>query len=290
MRTRIYNKMTHNEVQAYLDRGGDTIFIAIGVTEVHGNLPIDCETIGPEAYCKLLAEKVDGLAMINLPYFFPGATTIAKSTVYMSVRDGIDYLNKICHSLVDQGFKRLFFVSGHGPSYLTVESFIRDFFQETLIHPCYLMQIGKRPPMPKIDPEKGPTEEQKKQFEAFGSKTYGAYKIMDQMEYLIVDPDYDPASEPERIPVEACMTRLGQLCQEYGSYACQIYSDPSQHGGGRIFKSEEERLEVCTLGEQMMREDVENCNIVELMEVLAEYQEYAKRMGEKFPHFIKKQR
>ena len=69
MRTRIFNKMTAPEVEDYLARGGDTIFIAIGVVECHGALPIDCETIGPEANAVLLAEKADGLAMINLPYF-----------------------------------------------------------------------------------------------------------------------------------------------------------------------------------------------------------------------------
>ena len=59
MRTRIFNKMTAQEVEDYLARGGDTMFIAVGVVECHGNLPIDCETIVPEAYAKLLAEKAE---------------------------------------------------------------------------------------------------------------------------------------------------------------------------------------------------------------------------------------
>ena len=78
MRTRIYNKMTSNEVENYLARGGNTMYIAVGVVEVHGAMPIDCETILPEAIALEMAEQSDGLAMINLPYFFTGGTIIGK--------------------------------------------------------------------------------------------------------------------------------------------------------------------------------------------------------------------
>ena len=175
MRTRIFNKMTTPEVEAYLARGGDTIFIAVGVVECHGELPIDCETIGPEAYAVLLAEKADGLAMINLPYFYPGATITSPATVYLSIRDGMDYLRKICLSLVDQGFKKIFFTSGHGPAPMTINGFCRDFFEETLIHPCHLLQLVQASGV-KIDRTQN-------------YAMYGAYKIMNQMEYLPVDPE-----------------------------------------------------------------------------------------------------
>ena len=55
MRTRILNKMTAREVEEYLARGGDTIFVGTGVTEVHGNLPVDCESIISEAFAAKLA-------------------------------------------------------------------------------------------------------------------------------------------------------------------------------------------------------------------------------------------
>ena len=68
MRTRVYNKMTGREVEGYLTRGGKTMYVAVGVTEVHGAMPIDCEGIFPEAVALALAEETDGLAMVNLPY------------------------------------------------------------------------------------------------------------------------------------------------------------------------------------------------------------------------------
>ena len=288
MRTRIFNKMTAQEVEDYLARGGDTIFIAIGVIECHGALPIDCETIGPVANAVLLAEKADGLAMINLPYFYPGATVISNATVNFSIRDGMRYLNKLCHSLVDQGFRKLFLLSGHGPAPMTINAFCRDFFEETLIHPCHLMRLenGGMPSFPKIDPKTGPTEEQKEFFRKMSLKTYGAYKIMGQMEYLPIDPEGKGCDGP-RTPVDPRMKKLSQLYSGYGGYTCQLYSDPAQHGGGYLFKDEQQRLEWCTEGEQVLREMIDKCKINELKEALGEYQDYVQRMYQKFPRIKK---
>lgn len=43
MRTRIYNKLINDEVEYYLDRGGNILFIATGSVELHGHLPMDFE-------------------------------------------------------------------------------------------------------------------------------------------------------------------------------------------------------------------------------------------------------
>ena len=275
MRTRIFNKMTHNEVQAYLDRGGNTIFLGVGVVETHGNLPIDCETIGPEAKAVLLAEKADGLAMINLPYFYPGGTVISNATVRLSIMDCIDYLRKICFSLVEQGFKHIFMITGHGPSALYVNAFIRDFFEETLIHPCHLSNLSGKPfdfSAP-ADPEA---------FKRLSYSTYGAYKIMGQMEYLPVDPNVEK-QEAERMPTDPRMDRFSRMAFGFGGICAQIYSDPRQHAGGLIFKSEEERLEACKLGEQVLREEVDACPINEYIAALDAYQTYVQEVYAKQP-------
>ncbi len=286
MRTRIYNKMTAQEVEDYLARGGDTIFLAIGVIECHGALPIDCETIGPEANAVLLAEKADGLAMINLPYFYPGATVISNATVSFSVRDGIRYLKKICHSLVDQGFRKLFLISGHGPAPTTINAFCRDFFEETMIHPCHLMRLTSSQDMPKIDPRTGPAPEQMEAFKRFSKQTYGAYKVMNQVEFLPIDPEGKGQDGPRK-PSDPRMQRFSQLYRGFGGYTCQIYSDPANHGGGHFFRDEEERQQWCDEGEQILRETVERCRINELKEALGAYQEYVQRMYEKFPRIKK---
>ena len=73
MRTRIYNNCTDAEITEYLKNGGDTLFMSVGVTELHGQLPVDCESILAEAAAIMMAEKADGLAVINLPFFHAGA-------------------------------------------------------------------------------------------------------------------------------------------------------------------------------------------------------------------------
>ena len=273
MRTRIFNKMTAQEVEDYLARGGDTMFIAVGVVECHGTLPIDCEAIVPEAYAKLLAEKADGLAMINLPYFYPGATVISNAAVHVTIRDGMDYLNKICHSLVDQGFKRLFLISGHGPAVMTINPFCRDFFEETLIHPCHLMHL------PQVAGVKADYR--------FGEIMYGAYKSMGQMDYLPVDLDGEEELAA-RVEEDPALTRFTRLYRSYGGYVARIYSDPRQHGGGKVFRTKEELLEYCVKGEAQMHEIVDKCNIIELKEALGRYQDYVQEMYQKYPRIKKK--
>ena len=277
MRTRVYNKMTAQEVEDYLARGGDTMYIAIGVVEVHGACPIDCETAVPEAVAMTMAEAGDGLAMLNLPYFYPGGTVISNSTVHITIRDGIDYLMKICHSLVDQGFRRLYLISGHGPSAMTLNAFCREFFEETLIHPCHMGMINM-------------------QVKAFGEEamrsgaisldnmTYGAYKMLGQLDYVPIDPN---ATEErgERIPTDPAMSEFMKLYTKYAGYGAtaQIYSDPRQHGGGRIFRSRGELEEVAAKGEEEIRELVSRLPVKELNEALADYQAYVQRVAEKFP-------
>lgn len=284
MRTRVYNKMTAQEVQDYLDRGGDTMFVGIGVVEVHGACPIDCETALPEAVAIAMAEEADGLAMINLPYFYPGGTVISNATVHMTIRDGIDYLMKIAGSLVKQGFKRLHFISGHGPSAMTLNAFCREFFEETLIHPCHLglinmMVHANGPQSINFSAESG----------GIDYMTYGAYKMLGQLDYIPVDPNGENTMG-ERIPTDPSMASFMKLYQPYSGYGAtaQIFSDPRQHGGGVVFKSREELEGVAAKGVEQIYDMVSKMNVKELNEALGDYQSYVQRMAEKFPR-IKRQ-
>ena len=44
MRTRILGRMLNSEVQQYLERN-DIIIVPVGTTEMHGGMPLDCETV-----------------------------------------------------------------------------------------------------------------------------------------------------------------------------------------------------------------------------------------------------
>ena len=77
--------------------------LPVGTVEMHGGLPLDSETVISEAFALKMAEACDGLVLTGLPYFYAGATASGRGTVQVSVRQGIDYLSAIAHSLLRQG-------------------------------------------------------------------------------------------------------------------------------------------------------------------------------------------
>ena len=274
MRTRILNKMTANEVEAYLARGGKTIFVAVGVVEMHGSLPLDVETIIPEAYAVLMAEKADGLALINLPYFFPGGTIVSPGTVQVSVRESIDYLMMLGRSLVAQGFDKIFFVSGHMPADLYIDAMCRDFFQETKIHCCHLHPgfFGRDMSKP-FDFKNMPRS----------YAEYGAYKIMNQMQYLAIDPEAQDPEEPFGQPPASPQRELTEALRPFGGKTSIYYSSSRQHGGGRPFHSEAERLEICTKGEEEMRAQVDKMDLEGLKKAVDAYHAHVRDIIAKNP-------
>ena len=140
IRTRFLPRLINQEVEDYLDRN-DLIFVAVGTVEMHGGLPLDCETVLAEALALEMAEAADGLVLSGLPYFYAGATAIGRGTVQVSVREGIDYLLAIARSLLRQGFRRQVYVSLHGPAHCTCNAFVRDFFEETKAPVLYIDAI-----------------------------------------------------------------------------------------------------------------------------------------------------
>ena len=69
MRTRILGRMLNSEVQQYLERN-DIIIVPVGTTEMHGGMPLDCETVVSEAIGLKMAEACDALLLTGLPYFY----------------------------------------------------------------------------------------------------------------------------------------------------------------------------------------------------------------------------
>lgn len=273
MRTRIFNKMTANEVEAYLARGGNTIFVGVGVVEVHGAMPIDAETVIPEAFAVAMAERADGLAMINLPYFFPGGTIVSNATVQVTVRDSIDYLMMICRSLVAQGFRKIFLVSGHMPAGLYIDAMCRDFFQETKVHVCHLIPFEfERYIAPDRD-----------MFDFSGRhELAGAYKILHQEAYLPIDPN--AVEQTSRgTEVNIIQRNLTKALKPFGGKTSIYYASPDQHGGGRAYHSVEERDEACAKGEKQIRDLVEKMDLEALKNALDAYHEHVEQIMQMHP-------
>lgn len=276
MRTRVFNKMLASEVEEYLARGGETIFVGVGVVEVHGGLPIDIEQIVPEAQALAMAEEYDGLAMTNIPYMFPGGTVISNATVQMTVEDSMYYLKKILYSLVAQGFKKIYLLSGHGPARLYIDAVQRDFFQETKVHVCHVNTIG---PMMNYKKPNG---------EPYGmgilhAMAYGAYKMLHQECYLPVDPN-GKGIDPEMLKIDPRLQEMQDACKACGALTAIVFGKPEEHGGNDApFKSIEERDAACTEGEKIIRDIAKQVPIPRLSAAIDGYNEYLAEVMEKYP-------
>ena len=136
-------------------------------------MPLDSETVISEAYALKMAEACNRLVLTGLPYFYAGATATGRGTVQVSIRQGIDYLSAIAHSLLRQGFKRQIYISFHGPAHMTCSPMVRDFFDETGVPILYMdltMQMLKN------------ARDLFKSMDSFHAITVGAYQIMNRLE------------------------------------------------------------------------------------------------------------
>ena len=137
MRTHALNCMTNHEIEEYLKRN-DVVFVPVGTVETHNPYPVDCEYVMAEAWAKLFAEQFDGVYMPNLMYLASGGTDSIRGTVKMSMVDSMQYLYAIARSLLKQGFKRLVFIPGHGPSTLFIHPVLHQLLDDTKVAMLHL--------------------------------------------------------------------------------------------------------------------------------------------------------
>lgn len=190
MRTRILPKMLNSEVEEYL-RHNDIIIVPVGTVEMHGGFPLDSETVISEAYALRMAEACGGLVLTGLPYFYAGATASGRGTVQVSIRQGIDYLSAVAHSLLRQGFKRQIYISFHGPAHMTCSPMVRDFFDETGVPILYMdlsMQLGKL------------SQELFHSLDGFHAITVGAYQIMGRLEDIPLTTEFAEQTQQSCAP------------------------------------------------------------------------------------------
>jgi creatinine amidohydrolase len=221
MRTRLLTSLTGYEVSEYLKRN-DVIFVPIGPTEVNGGSPTDVEYVIPLAFAIKLAEKGDGLVLPYLAYFYPGATTTSPATVYMSTSDTLPFLKALTRSLIRQGFRRIVFLTSHGPSANTMLPLVRETFDEHHV-PVLWMDTGQV--------RKVTAGEQRRPFgdgppNARRLVTFGSYQIAGRLNDIpvgLTQPPHEFAKDPSNL------SRYVPPAQ--GTPAGSFYADPSEHGG-----------------------------------------------------------
>ena len=183
MRTRFLSKCTNQEVESYLN-ANDIIIVPVGVTELHGGLPMDSESALAEGIALKMAEACDGLVLHNLPYFYAGSTIRGRGTVQVNVEPSIQYLKEVTKSLIRQGFRRIIFTSFHGPAHLYISPVVRDIFEEYHVPVLYidpLQALGMEKLFAEISSE-----------DPFSELILGAYDLLGRLEDVpLTTPEND---------------------------------------------------------------------------------------------------
>ncbi len=267
MRTRLLSKMTNAEVEKYLDRNS-IIFVPVGTVELSGQMPMDAEYTSPAGIALACAEKVDGLVMDGLKYFYTGGTSVGRGAVQVSTRAGYKYLKEVLLSLWCQGFKEIITVSGHGPAEMTIVPCIWDFFDETKHH-IWWMNCGpcQDYAQKRLDPAvHGVTE--------FSKVHLGCYEILGCRNELKVDPiharpyahwDAEPGKPLKgQKPVEMELPESVRYLMHANQFATFsnvtgfYFGSNEDHGGDMgAFLSEEAREAACVEGLKQLRVMVE---------------------------------
>lgn len=278
MRSRFLTKLTNGEIEDYLEQN-DVIFIPVGVTETHGALPVDAETVLAEAIALKMAEAADGLVLHNLPYFFAGGTPTGRGTLQLSVKSGYEYLMEISKSLLKQGFRRQIYVTSHGPAYLYVSSMIRDFFSETKVPILYMDMIT------------APSTIEDLSFsfmEKFHEMSIGAYKILNRLEDVPLNvPESNSVTYDVNTMFEGMKenpaTELGKYAQQSGAIG-YYFDEARTHMTTPLLKSSEEREELADEGIKAICEMVEKLDMPKIVETLRKADKYTQNVSlEKFP-------
>jgi len=266
MRTRIIPKMLNSEVQEYLKRN-DIVIVAVGTIEMHGGLPMDCETILPEAMALKMAEACDGLVLTGLPYFYAGATAAGRGTVQVGIREGIDYLKAVAKSLLRQGFKRQIYLAYHGPASMTISAVARDFFDETgvsILHPSMAEFTHKY----FVNPDGSYN------LAVFDDLFIGAYEIMGCLEDVPLTTEF----YHER-PQSCAHIRIAQ-----GGGSCGFYfAEDSDHSATAALPDAATRKAHAERGVKIINEWVEALDAPGLVASLRELDQYNKKVMEERP-------
>jgi creatinine amidohydrolase len=133
---------TWSDVERYLARSQD-IIVPIGSTEQHGpNGLIGTDALCAEAVARGVGERVGALVaptisvgMAQHHLAFPGSMTVRPSTLIALVQDWV-------LSLARHGFRRFYFVNGHGGNIATLQAAFSEIYAGASLAPA-----GNQPPI-----------------------------------------------------------------------------------------------------------------------------------------------
>ncbi len=274
MRTRFLPRLINSEVEDYLEKN-DIIIVPVGTVEMHGGMPLDCETVLSEAFALKMAESCDGLVLPNLPYFYAGATASGRGTTQVSIRQGIDYLGAIARSLLRQGFKRQIYISLHGPAHMTCSPMVRDFFDETGTPILYIDMVMQ---MLYHAKDLFVVNSQEEYMKIFDSMILGAYDILGRLEDVPITSDY---SEVKKQTV-AAFDPIFSLAYQSGSIG-YCFGAPTDHMPTTAIRSAEERQSLADEGKRLIEELVKRINMQQVVQQMQDLSEFENNVMDQYP-------
>ncbi len=276
LRSHFLNKLTNVEVEQYLAEN-DAILVPVGTVEMHGGFPLDVETVVSEAFALKMAERANCLILPNLPYFYAGATASGRGTVEVSVEDGIHYLKAVTRSLLRQGFRRIIFLSLHGPAHMTCSPVVRDLGDETGAPLYYIDTTMVFAKYAKEVLAQLPAGSDDDPFAAFNDVFYAGYLLLDRLEDvpLTTSPELD-FSAPH-VQTTAQFNDLTDLAYQSGGIS-YFFAEPLDHAFTPVLRDAEDRLARAQRGAAIMDGLVEKMDVPHLMEQLKNVDNYNKEV------------
>ncbi len=93
------------------------VFVSVGATEAHAaHLPLNTDSVQPEAMCEALAKRFHGLLAPPLRYGQHSSTKNMPGTISLSFDTLRSLIRDILNSLADNGLKKMVVISGHAGS------------------------------------------------------------------------------------------------------------------------------------------------------------------------------
>ena len=127
MKKMLWEEMRRTEIQE-ASRAGAVVIIPVGAIEQHGNhLPVNTDINCSFSVAKSVAEKIDDFPVLVAPPiwwglgFFPHHKK-NPGTISFKVHTYIDVLTEVATSIAAHGFKKIFFLNGHGGNIGVIDS------------------------------------------------------------------------------------------------------------------------------------------------------------------------
>ena len=108
------DRMTFDEVEAYLAKGPGIVVLPIGSTEEHGHHgPLGTDTFAARLVCRKVCQRLEAVLAPALPYGMAGDQAHYKGTVSLKPSTLSLLIREICENFIRDKFRLVLIISGH---------------------------------------------------------------------------------------------------------------------------------------------------------------------------------